>query len=258
MNKKHSSKIKRVNIDPLSHEESETKDIVKNEIGMTVNINEVIDNNRYAYEKAIEAYWKHVDRYHTWMNYYAIFNGALFVGFCTLKTATSYVCKVDNCYYLINNYEYLCLMICLLGVVASICWLTSILGHEKWECNWMNIIEKYEIDSHKVYRLIRVERKDMIFKNFPENEKEKKELLDTDVFKAFSTHSITKTFVSFIIIGWLITVIIAGCEVINSFICSSLLIILIVVSLIISVVALLIMGINYSNVKGKSWEDIFN
>ena len=42
------------------------------------------DNRRYAYEKAIEAYWKHVDRYHTWMNYYAIFNGALFVGFCTL------------------------------------------------------------------------------------------------------------------------------------------------------------------------------
>ena len=39
------------------------------------------DERRYAYEKAIEAYWKHVDRYHTWMNYYAIFNGALFVGF---------------------------------------------------------------------------------------------------------------------------------------------------------------------------------
>ena len=33
------------------------------------------DKRKYAYEKAIEAYWKHVDRYHTWMNYYALFYG---------------------------------------------------------------------------------------------------------------------------------------------------------------------------------------
>ena len=39
-----------------------------------------MDKRRYAYEKAIEAYWKHVDRYHTWMNYYSLFNGAFVCG----------------------------------------------------------------------------------------------------------------------------------------------------------------------------------
>lgn len=250
MNKKKSSRIKRVNIGSLSHEESADKDIVKNEIGMTVNINEVIDNNRYAYEKAIEAYWKHVDRYHTWMNYYAIFNGALFVGFCTLKTATSYVYKVDNCYELINNYEYFCLMICLLGVVASICWLTSILGHEKWECNWMNIIEKYEKDTPKVYKLIRVKRDDMKIESLIEEEHSRVELKGKDVFKAFSTHSITKTFVSFIFIGWCMTTIIIGYDFIKSFKC-----IFCLFSLVILIIIILNVGIKYSNVNGKSWED---
>jgi len=32
------------------------------------NSKEKEDKNKYAYEKAVEAYWKHVDRYHTWMN----------------------------------------------------------------------------------------------------------------------------------------------------------------------------------------------
>lgn len=57
------------------------------------------DRRKYAYEKAIEAYWKHVDRYHTWMNYYSLFNGALFVGYCTLLTATTKIslAKESNC-----------------------------------------------------------------------------------------------------------------------------------------------------------------
>ena len=74
------------------------------------------DNRRYAYEKAIEAYWKHVDRYHTWMNYYAIFNGALFVGFCTLYTATSYIFTVEN-YHLFDNWNtYLYLILSILSL----------------------------------------------------------------------------------------------------------------------------------------------
>lgn len=151
------------------------------------------DKRRYAYEKAIEAYWKHVDRYHTWMNYYAIFNGALFVGFCTLLTATASI-KYDETSKLIilsNDNMILYIIICFLGIIASGSWLLSILGHEAWERNWMNIIKKYETTD--IYNLIRIEESDVIRK------KGKK------YFKAFSTHKITLLFVCFIMVSWIIT-----------------------------------------------------
>ena len=146
------------------------------------------DKRRYAYEKAIEAYWKHVDRYHTWMNYYAIFNGALFVGFCTLLTATTEIRIITSTNFtLLNNYSILNLMLCILGFISSVSWLLSIKGHEKWERNWMNIIEEYE--HKKVYRLIMAKRDDIVDKQF----------------KAYSTHKITKLFVFTIILSWIIS-----------------------------------------------------
>ena len=36
----------------------------------------IIEQQRFMYQKAIEAYQYHVNRYHTWMNYYALFNNA--------------------------------------------------------------------------------------------------------------------------------------------------------------------------------------
>lgn len=41
-------------------------------------------NSETAYEKAIDAYQFNVSRYHTWMNYYSIFVGALFVALYTV------------------------------------------------------------------------------------------------------------------------------------------------------------------------------
>ena len=114
------------------------------------------DERRYAYEKAIEAYWKHVDRYHTWMNYYALFNGALFVGFCTLLCATNLILAGKSGYeienltlegevvWLKNDYGFLQIVLCGIGLISAIAWCGSILGHEKWEKNWMNIITFYE------------------------------------------------------------------------------------------------------------------
>lgn len=51
----------------------------------------IIEQQRFMYQKAIEAYQYHVNRYHTWMNYYALFNGALLVAFCTLLCATTQI-----------------------------------------------------------------------------------------------------------------------------------------------------------------------
>lgn len=132
------------------------------------------DRRKYAYEKAIEAYWKHVDRYHTWMNYYSLFNGALFVGYCTLLTATTKIslakesnCEVsgtinnimntdigNNILYLSisNNYTNLSFIICVLGLISSISWLLSLKGHNTWTKNWMNQIQYYE--GANVYTVI--------------------------------------------------------------------------------------------------------
>ena len=209
-----------------------------------------IDERRYAYEKAIEAYWKHVDRYHTWMNYYSIFNGALFVGFCTLYTATSYIFDVDN-YHLLNNWNtYLCLILSILGFIASICWYSSILGHEKWETNWMNIIEFYEDRKWKVYKMLMADLTDMKIKDICLNEHHKDALTNTDNFKAFSTHSITKVFVFFIILSWSLLILM-----INNFILEPLYIYIIMFGiLIISWILLDKYGIKYSKVKGKYWQ----
>jgi len=208
------------------------------------------DNRRYAYEKAIEAYWKHVDRYHTWMNYYAIFNGALFVGFCTLYTATSYIYNIEN-YHLFDNWNtYLYLILSILGFIASVCWYSSIIGHEKWETNWMNIVEFYEDRKWKVYKMLMVDLADMEIKDICLNKHHKGTLTDTDNFKAFSTHSITKVFVFFIILSWLLLFLM-----INNFVLEPLYIyVIMLVVLIISLIISYKYGIKYSKVKGKYWQ----
>lgn len=162
---------------------------------------------RFLYQQAINGYQFHVNRYHTWMNYYSIFTGALFVGFCSLKTATTEISKtcsqaVSQCgcmnnkvlYELTNDYDPLIIVICILGFISSICWLLSLCGHEKWEYNWIKNIEYYEdkendegaendrsYNSLELYKVING---------------------DKSKFKAFSTHTITKIFISYVIVGW--------------------------------------------------------
>lgn len=160
----------------------------------------------FLYQQAINGYQFHVNRYHTWMNYYSIFTGALFVGFCSLTTATTEISKkcsqaVSKCrcmndksfYELTNDYGLLIIAVCVLGLISSICWILSLYGHEKWERNWMKNIEYYEDNK---------DDKDDI-----ENGNYKSFLLykivyDKNNFKAFSTHTITKIFIFGVITGW--------------------------------------------------------
>ena len=110
------------------------------------------EKQKHAYEKAIEAYWHHVDRYHTWMNYYALFNGALFVGYCTLLTATTYIqtdalLSVATAFSLGNDYKVILFFLSCIGLITGVCWFFSIKGHELWERNWMNIMKVNPIES---------------------------------------------------------------------------------------------------------------
>ena len=222
------------------------------------------DNNceKFLYQKAIDAYWNHVNRYHTWMNYYALFNGALFVGFCTLLTATTTI-KADSAsqWNLENNYTFLQFTVCIIGLVSSCAWLASISGHEKWEKNWMNIIESFE--TAPLYRLIVCGKDDFLLKKDYDNHewnnettKDGKVLEKGDKFKAYSTHTITKIFVWSIIIGWIICFCYSAYRYLKEDFSISKTIIIILISVIALVIALFVKCFlfsdrTYSNVEGK-------
>ena len=214
---------------------------------------------KYAYEKAIEAYWKHVDRYHTWMNYYALFNGALFVGFCTLLTATTRIeieCyKKYPAFDLKNDYEFLQIVLCCIGLVSAIAWLCSVLGHEKWEKNWMNIIEYYENKNLRIYNLL------IVCKEFMDVRKDDNHKLESnEYFKAYSTHKITKAFIFSVICGWGLCLVYA----LSEFFCAetndACCVILLVALLFIALIYMFKQNCEYklySNVEGKYWINKF-
>lgn len=97
------------------------------------------------------------NRYHTWMNYYSLFNGALLVAYCTILVSTGKVIELEGGYdgsaaqtvqggtkvfYLNCTYWDILTLIALLGVVASYAWYLSIIGHGKWIENWRGILQK--------------------------------------------------------------------------------------------------------------------
>ena len=79
------------------------------------------------YEKAVEGRNLHYQQYSTWMNYYAMFTGAFFIGFYTLR---------DN--------PLLSLIIAVLGYITSICWYYSLSGYYAWMVSWIELAHKYE------------------------------------------------------------------------------------------------------------------
>ncbi len=81
------------------------------------------------YKTAIEGYQSHWEHYNHWMNMYAIFNGALFVGLYTLGQTADFVLK---------------LAILLLGCISSWFWLFSARGFYRWIISWINVVKKQE------------------------------------------------------------------------------------------------------------------
>ena len=93
-------------------------------------------------------------RYHTWMNYYSLFNGALLVAYCTILVSTGNVvekviCDEKTCYDLNCTYWGFLVLIACLGVVASYCWYLSMIGHNKWLNNWRCKLQEEEPEIMK-------------------------------------------------------------------------------------------------------------
>ena len=110
-----------------------------------------ICKKQIAYEKAIDAYQFHVQRYHTWVNYYAIFVGALFVAFYTILSGITN--EVESCCAvqkvdITDNHEstFFLFLISCLGLWTTICWLASTVGHYSWMKSWIEIVKKLEHD----------------------------------------------------------------------------------------------------------------
>lgn len=93
------------------------------------------DNCFKYYEKAIEGRNFHYQNYNTWVNYYSIFNGALFVGYYSLLQEKS---------------SFLLFFITLLGFISAFCWHSTVKGHYIWMISWINIVHNYEEELHTI------------------------------------------------------------------------------------------------------------
>ena len=129
------------------------------------------------YEKAIEGRNFHYQNYNTWVNYYSIFNGALFVGYYSLLQEKS---------------SFLLFFITLLGFISAFCWHSTVKGHYIWMISWINIVHDYEEELKKistndekyyVYSVYTRPKKDFYMKNI-------------------STQKMTSTFTFIVCIAW--------------------------------------------------------
>lgn len=93
------------------------------------------DLKQEAYKTAIDGFQFQISRYNTWMNYYAIFIGALFVAFYKVFP----VGKDADWFLLVT--------IAFLGWFTSLCWYASLLGNSTWANNWMSAVKKIEEDD---------------------------------------------------------------------------------------------------------------
>lgn len=134
-------------------------------------------------------------RYHTWMNYYSLFNGALLVAYCTILVSTGEIvkklCESGNAKYCLDcTYWGFLFIIALLGVIASYCWYLSMIGHNKWLNNWRI---KLQDEKPKIMKDISGANLELKFVRSC-----KKSVLPD----FYSTAEITKRFILAVIIAW--------------------------------------------------------
>lgn len=101
--------------------------------------NDKFDNCFKYYEKAIEGRNFHYQNYNTWVNYYSIFNGALFVGYYSLLE------KLNA-----SGHSLILFVITLLGFISALCWHLTVKGHYIWMISWINVVHDYEEELNKI------------------------------------------------------------------------------------------------------------
>lgn len=161
-----------------------------------------------AYEQAIKGYQFHVQRYHTWVNYYAIFTGALFVAFYTTMPEAETFCFSCEPVCPLPSRLWMSFLILFLGWLASVCWLASIVGHYNWLLSWTRVLwqkerELFNTESKDTPSDIFVYRKVLIEKR---NQTNPNNMLPGFV----STQKTTEIFVTLIILSWIVVAFFLG------------------------------------------------
>lgn len=103
------------------------------------------DYRKLMYEKAIDGYQFQVNRYNTWMNYYALFVGALLVALYSVWPSENCLsCITETTAVSSSGNWYLVVIISILGWLVSFCWYGALLGYRKWNTHWINVIKDME------------------------------------------------------------------------------------------------------------------
>ena len=146
------------------------------------------DNCFSFYEKAIEGRNSHYSNYNTWSNYYAIFNGALFVGYYNTIGKT---CEVLT---------WLSLVIVFVGLLTSICWHQTVKGHYHWMLSWIKIVHTYENELARISKNNH-QKEYRVYSVYFETDEDKYQ-------QNISTQKLTSLFTLFIDFAWSILTVI--------------------------------------------------
>lgn len=126
---------------------------------------------KFLYEKAIEGRQHHQENFNHWMSMYSIFNGALFVGYYSVKndSPSSLPLKI---------------VILILGCAAGWSWHFSATGFYDWILSWIKVVQEHEkkldIDDNNKFVVYRA------YEGKP----------------TISTQKITKAFSFFVALAW--------------------------------------------------------
>lgn len=156
-----------------------------------------------SYKLVFEHFKNMENRYHTWMNYYSLFNGALLVAYCSILVSTGRIMEVGGTIkeqvgdaelkvlQLDCTYWAVLLLIALLGCTAAYFWYLSIVGHCRWLDNWRSALKKFNFPpDHTLYI---------------QSEKVVYNCVGKPVLSRFySTTKVTKLFILFVLFAWLL------------------------------------------------------
>ena len=126
------------------------------------------------YEKAIEGRNFHYSSYNHWVNLYAIFTGAIFVGF----------------YQTYNSNRFISLLCAVCGIACTLCWLISVSGYYDWMKSWIKIVHEYE---KRLNKSLKKNKRRYVFSVYLGKEEEK---------KYYSTQKTTRLFIKVLLVAW--------------------------------------------------------
>lgn len=126
------------------------------------------------YEKAIEGRNFHYSSYNHWVNLYAIFTGAIFVGF----------------YQTYNSNRIISVLCAVCGIAGTLCWLISVSGYYDWMKSWIKIVHKYE---ERLNEPLKKDERRYVFSVYLGKEEEKKH---------YSTQKTTRLFIKILLVAW--------------------------------------------------------